>query len=140
MEKIHGDPKIGDISHKYNTVVNMQFVAGVVVSLIICIALLMSSGVSKAMGAPLPAEPKSLKVSEPEFLIVSEPKSMKISDLKSLRVLKPISLESGGFLKGKYTPAKRENPAYRRCATLEGFSARQQSALEALGITQEDVN
>lgn len=108
MEKIHGDPKIGDISHKYNTVVNMQFVAGVVVSLIICIALLMSSGVSKAMGAPLPAEPKSL--------------------------------ESGGFLKGKYTPAKRENPTYRRCATLEGFSARQQSALEALGITQEDVN
>jgi len=132
VEKIHGDPKIGDISHKYNTVVNMQFVAGVVVSLIICIALLMSSGVSKAMGAPLPAEPKSLKVSEPEFLIVSE--------LKSLRVSKPKSLESGGFLKGKYTPAKRENPAYRRCATLEGFSARQQSALEALGITQEDVN
>jgi len=132
VEKIHGDPKIGDISHKYNTVVNMQFVAGVVVSLIICIALLMSSGVSKAMGAPLPAEPKSLKVSEPEFLIVSE--------LKSLRVSKPKSLESGGFLKGKYTPAKRENPAYRRCATLEGFSARQQSALEALGISQEDVN
>lgn len=132
MEKIHGDPKIGDISHKYNTVVNMQFVAGVVVSLIICIALLMSSGVSKAMGAPLPAEPKSLKVSEPEFLIISE--------LKSLRISKPKSLESGGFLKGKYTPAKRENPAYRRCATLEGFSARQQSALEALGITQEDVN
>ena len=132
MEKIHGDPKIGDISHKYNTVVNMQFVAGVVVSLIICIALLMSSGVSKAMGAPLPAEPKSLKVSEPEFLIISE--------LKSLRISKPKSLESGGFLKGKYTPAKRENPTYRRCATLEGFSARQQSALEALGITQEDVN
>ena len=132
MEKIHGDPKIGDISHKYNTVVNMQFVAGVVVSLIICIALLMSSGVSKAMGAPLPAEPKSLKVSEPEFLIISE--------LKSLRISKPKSLESGGLLKGKYTPAKRENPAYRRCATLEGFSARQQSALEALGITQEDVN
>ena len=132
MEKIHGDPKIGDISHKYNTVVNMQFVAGVVVSLIICIALLMSSGVSKAMGAPLPAKPKSLKVSEPEFLIVSEPKSLGVS--------KPKSLESGGFLKGKYTPAKRENPAYRRCATLEGFSARQQSALEALGITQEDVN
>ena len=96
----------------------MQFVAGVVVSLIICIALLMSSGVSKAMGAPLPAGPKSLKVSEPEFLIVSEPKSMKISELKSLRVSKPKSLESGGFLKGKYTPAKRENPAYRRCATL----------------------
>ncbi len=132
MEKIHGDPKIGDISHKYNTVVNMQFVAGIAVTLIICIALLMSSRVSKAMGAPLPAEP--------EFLIVSEPKSMKISELKSLRVLKPKSLESGGFLKGKYTPAKRENPAYRRCATLEGFSARQQSALEALGITQEDVN
>ncbi len=132
MEKIHGNPKIGDISHKYNTVVNMQFVVGVVVSLIICIVLLMSSGVSKAMGAPLPAEPKSLKV--------SEPKSMEISELKSLRVLKPKSLESGGFLKGKYTPAKRENPAYRRCATLDGFSARQQSALEALGITQEDVN
>ncbi len=86
------------------------------------------------------SEPKSLKVSEPEFLIVSEPISMKISELKSLRVSKPKSLESGGFLTGMYTPAKRENPAYRRCATLEGFSARQQSALEALGITQEDVN
>ena len=118
----------------------MQFVAGVVVSLIICIALLMSSGVSKAMGAPLPAEPKSLKVSETEFLIVSEPKSMKISELKSLRVLKPKSLESGVFLKGKYTPAERENVEYLRCGKLEGFSDRQQCALEALGITQEDVN
>ena len=40
-EKIHGDPKIGDIGHKDNTVVNMIFVAGVVVTLLVVVALLM---------------------------------------------------------------------------------------------------
>ena len=40
-EKIHGDPKIGDIQHKDNTVVNMIFVAGVIVTLMVVVALLM---------------------------------------------------------------------------------------------------
>jgi hypothetical protein len=40
-EKIHGDPKIGDISHEDNKVVNMIFVAGVVVTLLVVVALLM---------------------------------------------------------------------------------------------------
>ncbi len=40
-EKIHGDPKIGDIGHKDNTVVNMIFIAGVVVTLMACVAFLM---------------------------------------------------------------------------------------------------
>ncbi len=131
FENGNRDPKIGDISHKYNTVVHMKFVAGIAVTPIICIALLLPGGVSKTVGGSLIVE-EGFEVSEPKSLIVSEPKSIKVS--------KPKSLESGSFLKGKYTPAKRENPAYRRCATLEGFSARQQCALEALGITQEDVN
>ncbi len=138
-KKIHGGPKIRDISHKYNTVVHMQFVAGIAVTLIICIALLLPGGVSKAVGGSLIVE-EGFEVSEPEFLEVSEPKSLIVSEPKSIRVSKPKSLESGVFLKGKYTPAERENPAYRRCATLEEFSDRQQCALEALGITQEDVN
>lgn len=40
-EKIHGDPRIGDIDHKDNKVVNMIFVAGVVVTLLVVVALLM---------------------------------------------------------------------------------------------------
>lgn len=40
-ERIHGDPKIGDIQHKDNAVVNMIFVAGVVVTLMACAVFLM---------------------------------------------------------------------------------------------------
>ena len=40
-EKIHGDPKIGDIQHKDNTVVNIIFVVGVVVTLMACAAFVM---------------------------------------------------------------------------------------------------
>ena len=40
-EKIHGDPKIGDIDHKDNKVVNIIFVAGVVVTLMACVAFVM---------------------------------------------------------------------------------------------------
>ncbi len=40
-EKIHGDPKIGDIDHKDDKAVNMIFVAGVVVTLLVVVALLM---------------------------------------------------------------------------------------------------
>ena len=41
LPKFHGDPKIGDIDHKDNTVVNMIFIAGVVVTLMACVAFLM---------------------------------------------------------------------------------------------------
>jgi hypothetical protein len=40
-EKIHGDPKIGDINHNDNRVVNMIFVAGVVVTLMACVVFVM---------------------------------------------------------------------------------------------------
>jgi hypothetical protein len=40
-EKIRGNPKIGVIQHKDNKVVNMIFVAGVVVILMACVAFLM---------------------------------------------------------------------------------------------------
>ena len=40
-EKIHGNPKIGDINHKDNTVVNTIFVVGVVITLMVCVAFLM---------------------------------------------------------------------------------------------------
>jgi hypothetical protein len=39
--KIHGDPKIGDIDHKDYKVVNIIFVAGVVVTLMACVAFVM---------------------------------------------------------------------------------------------------
>jgi len=42
-EKIRGDPKVGDIGHKDNTVVNTIFVVGVVVTLMACVAFLMYS-------------------------------------------------------------------------------------------------
>ena len=40
-EKIRGNPKIGDIQHKDNKVASMIFVAGVVVTLMACVAFLM---------------------------------------------------------------------------------------------------
>jgi hypothetical protein len=40
-EKIHGNPKVGDISHKDNKVVNMIFVAGVVVTLMACVVFVL---------------------------------------------------------------------------------------------------
>jgi hypothetical protein len=40
-EGIRGNPKIGDIQHKGNKVVNMIFVAGVVITLMACVAFLM---------------------------------------------------------------------------------------------------
>ncbi len=40
-EKIRGNPKIGDIGHKDNTVVNTIFVVGVVVTLLACVVFVM---------------------------------------------------------------------------------------------------
>ena len=47
--------------------------------------------------------------------------------------------ERGRWLSGKYTPAELENVAYLRCAKLKGFDNLLKCALEALGITQEEV-
>ena len=121
---------------------------GVVGTLIVCIALLMPGGVSQVAGETLVGEMEFLEVSEPKFLEVSEPESLKVSEPKSLQISEPISikvsepksLESGGFLKGKYTPAKRENKAYLRCAKLKGFSAQHQCALDALGTSPEALD
>ena len=40
-ERFHGDPNVSDIDHKDNTVVNMIFFAGVVVTLMVVAGLLM---------------------------------------------------------------------------------------------------
>lgn len=40
-EKIRGNPKIGDIQHKDNKVVNMIVVVGIVVTLVVCIIFLL---------------------------------------------------------------------------------------------------
>ncbi len=151
-DKNRKDPKIGVISPKDHTVVNRQFVAGVAVNLIICIALLMSGAISPVVGESLIAEeefevtqpkfleltePEFLEVSEPEFLEVSEPEFLEVSEPKSLKVSEPKILESGRFPKGKYTPAERENVEYLRCAKEKGFSNQLNCMNEALGITQE---
>jgi hypothetical protein len=146
-EKIHIDSKTRDISRKDNHVVNRQSVAGVAVNLILFIALLLSGCVSKTVGESYIVEkehkikpPEIMEVSEPKSLEVSEPKSLEVSEPKSLEVSEPKSLESGSFQKGRYTPAERENPAYDRCAKEKGFDDQYQCALEALGITEEEIN
>ena len=40
-EKFRGNPKIGDISHKDNKVVNVIFAVGIVVTLVACAVFLM---------------------------------------------------------------------------------------------------
>jgi hypothetical protein len=130
-EKIHIDSKTRDISRKDNHVVNRQSVAGVAVNLILFIALLLSGCVSKTVGESYIVE-KEHKIKPPEIMEVSEPKSLEVSE--------PKSLESGSFQKGRYTPAERENPAHDRCAKEKGFDDQYQCALEALGITEEEIN
>ncbi len=124
-KKIHGGPKIRDISHKYNTVVNMQFVAGVAVTVVMCIAFLMPGGVCQAAGKTLYEPTFGERVYEPTF---------------GERVYEPVIGKRGRWLSGKYTPAELVNVAYLRCAKLKGFDNLLKCALEALGITQEDVN
>jgi len=55
------------------------------------------------------------------------------------RVYEPVIGKRGRWLSGKYTPAELENVAYLRCAKLKGFDNLLKCALEALGITQEEV-
>jgi len=142
--KIQRDPKIGGISQKDHSVVNRRFIAGVAGPVILGIALLMPGGVSNAVGESLisdkpfvVSEPKMLEISEPKTLKVSEPKILEVSELKSLNLSEPKSLEPNPFLKGKYTPPERKNPAYTRCASRKGFSEQLNCARESLGTTQK---
>ncbi len=146
-KKIHGSQKTGGISYKDPAVANLQFVAGAPITLIICIALLMPGGVSQGVGATLSAQPKSVEVSKPKSLEVSKPKTLKVSKPKfsevskpkSYKMSKPKSFEPGTFKRGEYAPAERENAEYLRCAAQKGFDERYKCALEALDMTQEDV-
>ncbi len=88
-EKIRKDPKIGDISHKDNTVVNMQFVAGVAVALIICIALFMSVGVYQVLGKTLLVEPEFMEVTEFEFMEVTDFEFVEITEPEFREVTQP---------------------------------------------------
>ena len=101
-------------------------------AILIAISLILFIGSNSFAGDPKIYEPKIYEMKEQKFLELSKPKYLQISE--------PKSLESGVFLKGKYTPAKRENKAYLRCAKLKGFSALLQCALDALGISPEALN
>ena len=109
-------------------------------AVLIAISLILFIGSNSFAGDPKIYEPKIYEMKEPKFLELSEPKSLQISkpkylqisEPKSIKVLEPKSLETGGFLKGKYTPAKRENKAYLRCAAMKGFSAQKKCTLDAL--------
>jgi len=109
-------------------------------AILIAISLILFIGSNSFAGDPKIYEPKIYEMKEPKFLELSKPKYLQISKPKYLQISEPKSLESGVFLKGKYTPAKRENKAYLRCAKLKGFSALLQCALDALGISPEALN
>ena len=120
---------------------------GVAANLILCVALLMTGGVSQAVGESLIVErefevtqPKFLEISEPKFQKVYEPEFQEVSELNSLEISEPESLESVPFLRGKYTPAERENAAYLRCAKEKGFDDQYKCALGSLGVTQEEID
>jgi len=91
-EKIHRGSKIGDSSHKDDSVVNRPFVAGVAGPVILGIALLLPVGVSNAVGESLISD-KPFAVSQPDLMEVSEPKSLKVSEPKTLEVSELKSLE-----------------------------------------------
>jgi hypothetical protein len=110
--------------------------------LIVWIALLLSGGVSKAVGetlyaptfgelgyAPTLAEPVyAPKLGESVYEpAVGEP------------VYVPTYTAPGRFVRGKFTTPELVNAEYLRCAKLEGFDERLNCALESLGITQEEI-
>ena len=133
------DPKIGDISPKDHTVVNRQFVAGVAVTLIICIALLMSGGVSQAVGKTLPGDLTLLDIKEPEFLKRAGPEILEITEVEYIKVIKPefmkvtkfefMEVSEIEYLESWVDPSdgliklggKQKSVEYLMCAPLKGF-------------------
>jgi hypothetical protein len=78
-------------------------------------------------------EPDTMEVSKPGFSEVSKPafsKARKPEYLVPKQSAKGVTIWSG----------KRENKAYKRCAKLKGFDAQHKCALDALGMTEEDLN
>jgi len=121
-EKNRKDPKSEGISPKDNGVVNLQFVAGVAASLIIGIALLMSGGVSPAVGAPPPKELEFMEVIEFEFMDVTEPEFMEvtkfeIAEVTDQEVLGP-RVSSDGLTKWG---GELKSIEYLMCAPLKGL-------------------
>jgi len=99
----------------------------------------------------------ALEPLEPEFMKVTEPKFMGVTEPKFLEVSKPgfSEVSKSGFSKARSPEylvpkqsaegvtiwsGKRENKAYQRCAKFNGFSEQHKCALDALGISEEDLN
>jgi len=121
-DKNRKDPKIGVISPKDHTVVNRQFVAGVAVTLIVCIALLMSGGVSQAVEEPSLKKLEFMEVTKFVFMEVTKPEFMEvtkfeIAEVTDQEVLEP-SVASDGLTKWG---GELKSVEYLMCAPLKGF-------------------
>lgn len=79
----------------------------------------------KELGTMGVSKPESAQVSKPNFAKSREPKG-----------LVPRKSAAGATI----WPGERENKAYNRCAKLKGFDEQRECALEALGMTEEDLN
>lgn len=141
---VHEKKKTGDMSHKIHRVINRDFLSSVAVSLVVYFVFFLSGcAVKNAEESTIEnknfavPQPEMLEVSQPEFLEVSEPEFMEQSEPRSSNVSKPQTMQSNTFEKGEYSPAKRGNPNYNRCANLKDFNERLKCTNEALGITQE---
>ncbi len=148
-KKIHGDPKIGNISPKDHSVLHMQFVADVAATLIICVALLMPGGVSPVLGETLVVEPVFMEVTEFELMGVTEFEFMRVTKQEFMGVtgFEFMGVTEFGFLVPTASidgvtvwAGNRENVAYLRCAKLKEFRILRECALDALGMTQEEVD
>ena len=78
-------------------------------------------------------EPGTMEVSMPGFANVKQPK---FSKPKNPEYFVPKKSSSGATL----WSGKRENKAYQRCAKLKGFDEQRKCALDALGMTEVDLN
>ena len=113
-------------------------------TLVLGVALLLSGGITQAAEENLIADkafevtqPEKVEIIKPEIMGVTQPEMLEVSEPKMLEISEPESLEAGNFPRGEYSPAERENPAYDRCATQEGFDAQLKCARETMGIAQE---
>lgn len=86
-------------------------------------------------------EAKSFEMKEPGTMGVSKPESSQVSSPEFAK-----SRESKGLVPRKSATGatiwsgERENKAYQRCAKLKGFDEQRKCALDALGMTEEDLN
>ncbi len=116
--------------------------------LAVCMAVLLTGGFSQVFGDALlkkmefmeVSPPEMMEVSEFEFLEVTEPEFLQVSAFEFMPVSEPEFLTPTTRDGVIVWEGDRTNYAYLRCAVLRDFEDLRNCTLEAIGITQEELD